>query len=91
MEIRSQDLGHEVVMPEGMENEDWVDLEDDNYIEDMDEEVKEQIEDDKAGGGGNENGENQLKDLRSKASRKDQLIEVDRGEAGRSNLANELT
>ncbi|GMP75305.1 hypothetical protein CsSME_00032452 [Camellia sinensis var. sinensis] len=36
----------------------------------------EQIEDDEAGGGGNENGENQLEDLRSKASRKDQLIEM---------------
>ncbi|KAI8001287.1 Heterogeneous nuclear ribonucleoprotein Q [Camellia lanceoleosa] len=42
-------------MPKGTENEDWVDLDDDNYIEEMDNEVEEQIEDDEVGGCGNEN------------------------------------
>ncbi|KAI8028012.1 Heterogeneous nuclear ribonucleoprotein Q [Camellia lanceoleosa] len=65
-------------MAEGMENEDRVDLDDDNYIEEMDDEVEKQIEDDGAGGGGNENGEDQHEDLRSEDSGKDQLLEVDR-------------
>lgn len=77
-------------MAEGTENEDRVDLDDDNYIEEMDDEVEKQIEDDGAGGGGNENGEDQHEDLRSEDSGKDQLLEVDRGEADRSNIANEL-
>ncbi|KAI8026935.1 Heterogeneous nuclear ribonucleoprotein Q [Camellia lanceoleosa] len=67
-------------MAEGTENEDRLDLDDDNYIEEMDDEVEKQIEDDGAGGGGNENGEDQHEDLRSEDSGKDQLLEVDREE-----------
>ncbi|CAL5382387.1 unnamed protein product [Camellia sinensis] len=86
----SQDLGREAVMAEGTENEDRVDLDDDYYIEEMDDDVEKQIKDDAAGGGGNENGEDRHEDLRREDSGKDQVLEVDRGEADRSNIVNEL-
>ncbi|XAR62920.1 hypothetical protein NMG60_11022659 [Bertholletia excelsa] len=70
-------------MAEGAEIEDRVDLDDDNYIEEMDDDVDEQIEDEGTGGGGDENGEDQHEDLGSEDSGRDQLLEVDKEEADR--------
>ncbi|KAL7002271.1 Heteroproteinous nuclear ribonucleoprotein Q [Sarracenia purpurea var. burkii] len=71
-------------MDEGAEIEDRVDLDDDNYIEEMDDDAEEQIEDEGAHGGGEENGEYQHEGLRIEGSGKDKLPEVDVGEAARS-------
>ncbi|KAL7239118.1 hypothetical protein ACSBR2_005089 [Camellia fascicularis] len=76
-------------MAEGTEIEDRVDLDDDNYIEEMDDDVEEQIEDEGAGGGGDENGEDQIEDFKSEDSGKDQSPEVDGGEADGSIITNE--
>ncbi|KAI8022357.1 Heterogeneous nuclear ribonucleoprotein Q [Camellia lanceoleosa] len=76
-------------MAEGTEIEDRVDLDDDNYIEEMDDDVEEQIEDEGAGGGGDENGEDQNEDFKSEDSGKDQSPEVDGGEADGSIITNE--
>ncbi|KAA8520793.1 hypothetical protein F0562_014935 [Nyssa sinensis] len=65
-------------MADGTEIEDRVDLDDDNYIEEMDDDVEEQIEDEGAGEGGNENGEDLQEDLRSGDHGKDQSAEDDR-------------
>ncbi|CAL5339858.1 unnamed protein product [Camellia sinensis] len=76
-------------MAEGTEIEDRVDLDDDNYIEEMDDDVEEQIEDEGARGGGDENGEDQNEDFKSEDSGKDQSPEVDGGEADGSIITNE--
>uniref|UniRef100_A0A5B6ZER4 RRM domain-containing protein n=1 Tax=Davidia involucrata TaxID=16924 RepID=A0A5B6ZER4_DAVIN len=64
-------------MAEGTEIEDRVDLDDDNYIEEMDDDVEDQIEDEGSGRGGDENGEDQQEDLRNGDNEKDHLLEDD--------------
>ncbi|XP_059634439.1 heterogeneous nuclear ribonucleoprotein Q isoform X2 [Cornus florida] len=64
-------------MAEGTEIDDRVDLDDDNYIEEMDDDVEEQIEDEEAGGDGDENDEDQQEDS-SGTNANDQSPEADR-------------
>ncbi|KAJ9681044.1 hypothetical protein PVL29_020109 [Vitis rotundifolia] len=70
-------------MAEGTEVEDRVDLDDDNYMEEMDDDVEEQIEDG-IEGGGDENVEEEYEDPKAGGSGEDQLLEVDE-----SHIANE--
>lgn len=70
-------------MAEGTEVEDRVDLDDDNYMEEMDDDVEEQIEDG-VEGGGDENVEEEYEDSKAGGSGEDQLLEVDE-----SHIANE--
>lgn len=64
-----------IFMTDGTEIEERVDFEEDNYIEEMDDDVEEQIEEDGVDGGGDENGEEEKEDLRNREGDKDQLLE----------------
>lgn len=69
-------------MAEGPEVEERVDLDEDNYMEEIDDDVEEQIDDDGADGGGYENVEENVEegheDSTTEASGKDQSPEADR-------------
>ncbi|KAL3517334.1 hypothetical protein ACH5RR_024236 [Cinchona calisaya] len=78
------DLEQKIAMTDNTEIDDRVDLDDDNYIEE-DDNVEEQIEDEGAGEGADENGEdqvNQHENLRIGDSGKEQLFEGDRDNIG---------
>ena len=70
-------------MAEGTEVEDRVDLDDDNYMEEMDDDVEEPIEDG-VEGGGDEDVEEEYENSKARGSEEDQLLEVDK-----SHIANE--
>ncbi|KAK9279901.1 hypothetical protein L1049_013585 [Liquidambar formosana] len=64
-------------MADGTEIDERVDLDEDNYIEEMDDDVEEQIEEDGVEAGGDENVEEEHEDSRIGDSGIDQLLEVD--------------
>ena len=68
-------------MAEGSEIDERVDLDDDNYMEETDEDVVDGIEDDPEEGTGDEKAEEQFEELRTDGSGKEQSSEADRSPA----------
>lgn len=91
--IGCQSLGFEVVMAEGTEVEERVDLDEDNYMEDDD--VEEQIDDDEDGadGAGYDNDEENVEEVHedsiAEASGKDQSPDTDRGHIASESIEDE--
>ena len=80
-------------MSEGAEINERVDLDEENYMEEMDDDVEEQIDDDGVDGGGDENvdgnEEQDYEDSGAEASEKDQLPEADRSDVASESVEDE--